>query len=211
MGIQKANIHNLTKPSTRPISVLFNPEEYSLEAGNSLGELAVPQGQPTLQFHSRKLRRLNLDLFFDTLEEGTDVCDQIAPLVNLLERETPRSAPPMLLFSWGTFQFICLLESVGQRFTHFLPSGTPVRAYLKLSFVECPGGGPEVSSGVSAATATVHQTSQGETMSQVAARTTGDPGRWLEIAEANNIDNPRKLEAGRPLVVPSGKPISRPG
>jgi nucleoid-associated protein YgaU len=117
----------------------------------------------------------------------------------------------MLLFSWGTFQFICLLESVGQRFTHFLPSGTPVRAYLKLSFIECPEGGPKVSSGGSGATATVHQARQGETMSQIAARTTGDPRRWREIAEANNIDNPRKMEAGRALVLPPGTSVSRPG
>jgi len=43
---------------------------------------------------------------------------------------------------------------------------------------------------------------QGEQLWMIAAEEYEDPGQWRAIAEANGIDNPRKLAAGRRLIIP---------
>ena len=114
-------------------------------------------------------------------------------------------APPFLLFTWGSFQFRCVLESVSQRYTQFLTNGSPVRAYLKLSLWESGPPGPAPTAGGAPAPQAVHTVREGENLSQIAARTTGDPKEWREIATENNIDNPRKLQRGQALRVQPGK------
>lgn len=45
----------------------------------------------------------------------------------------------------------------------------------------------------------------GETLSAIAQRELGDPNRWREIAQANGISDPRRLQAGQSLVIPGGQ------
>ncbi len=45
-------------------------------------------------------------------------------------------APPVLLFSWASLTFTCVLAKATQRFIMFLPDGSPVRARLQVSFHE---------------------------------------------------------------------------
>jgi nucleoid-associated protein YgaU len=43
---------------------------------------------------------------------------------------------------------------------------------------------------------------KGETLWSIAAQRYGDGKRWREIADANGIDDPRKLAVGMELVIP---------
>jgi nucleoid-associated protein YgaU len=112
-----------------------------------------------------------------------------------------------------------VLVDAGQRYTMFLPDGTPVRSTLSVRFQEYVRldvdirrglffGSPTVSAAVNAAGAligvatTLHVTSVGDTLSGLAAAYLGDPALWRDIARANRIDDPLDLPPGRTLVIP---------
>jgi hypothetical protein len=201
MGIQKAVIQNLS--THRSFEVPINPEDYTIDSSNNFQQTGVHAGFPTLEFTGRESHRLQLELFFDGSHRGVDVRGLMRPVLDLLEVDPIAGAPPLLLVSWGSLQCRCVLESAGQRYTQFLSSGTPVRANLRLSFLETqqPGVAPSIAKSAELGQSTlVHQ---GENLTQFAQRTMGDPRRWREIADENNIDNPRKPPLNRALRLPA--------
>jgi hypothetical protein len=202
MGIQKAVIQNLS--THRSFEVPINPEEYSVDSTNNFQQAGMHAAFPTLEFTGRELHKLQLELFFDGSHRGVDVRGMMRPVLDLLEKDPATGAPPLLLVTWGSLQCRCVLKSAGQRYTQFLSTGTPVRANLRLSFLETqqPGLAPSVAP--NAELGQTAQVRQGENLTQVAQRTTGDPSRWREIADENNIDNPRKPPPNRALKVPAG-------
>ena len=58
---------------------------------------------------------------------------QVTDLMNI---EPSTHAPPVLLFTWASLSFTCVLARATQRFMMFLPDGTPVRARLQVTFNE---------------------------------------------------------------------------
>ena len=231
--LAKALIVNTVTGETFP--VMYNPEELHLEQGNTFAEVGVPGlNAPPVQYVRGKARAVTMDLFFDTYEQGEDVRTRTAPIVGLLAKSPLTQAPPVLLFSMGRFQFQCVLVDAGQRFTMFLPDGTPVRSTVSVRLQEFVRidvqvergifvGSPTVSGLVTAAagagagllsgTPTVHILLRGETLSGLAAAFLGDPGRWREIARANDVDDPLVLEPGTSLIIPGPEagPNTSPG
>jgi LysM repeat protein len=221
--LAKALIVNTTTGARFP--VMYNPEEFKLEQGNTFAEVGIPGlNAPPLQYLRGKARAVTMDLFFDTYETGADVRTHTAPIVGLLDKSPQTQAPPVLLFSMGRFQFQCVLVDAGQSFTMFLRDGTPVRStvsvrlqeYVRVEMRTERGvffGSPTVSSAVNAAvdaagsllsgTPSIHVTLRGETLSGLAARYLGAAGRWRDIARANNMDDPFDLPPGTPVVIPS--------
>jgi nucleoid-associated protein YgaU len=113
-------------------------------------------------------------------------------------------APPILLFTWGSLSFTCVLARAGQRYTMFLPSGVPVRARLQVTFNEFRNvdlEAKEIKRETSSYTRR-YVVTQGETLDSIAVKTYGDPALWRPIAILNGIIDPRRLEAGVRLVVP---------
>jgi len=190
------------------ISVMYNPEELRLEQGNVVAEVGIPgRGAPPLQYVRGKNRSLTMELFFDTYEEKhpqPDVRTFTGRVVHLLDQLPQTGAPPILMFVLGQLHFRCVLVDAGQRFTMFLPDGTPVRATLTVRFQEYVRLEFEVTRGFFAGPPTLHTIAQGETLSGLAADYLGDPTAWRRIAEANKIDDPLNLSPGLSLVVPGG-------
>ncbi len=202
MALEKATITNLN--TREAIPVLFNPEEYSLDVGNTFAEIGIPGLKtPPIQYVRGNLRHLRMELFFDTYEQQADVRLLTGKITALLDPQAQTQAPPLLLFSWGGLNFKCVLESAEQRFTMFLDSGTPVRARLTVSFKEYQAVEIEIRRGLFMGPPTVRNIVGGETLSRIAGEALGDPGAWREIAEANDIDNPRLLTPGASLIIPS--------
>jgi hypothetical protein len=203
MALAKAMI---TVKDEEDIHVLFNPTQYSLDQANTLAEMGVPGlSAPILQYVRGNGRSLSMELFFDTYEQRTDVREHTDRVYALLDIRGPLHRPPVCTFTWGTFNFDCVLERVGGRFTLFLSDGKPVRATLSVTFkefvaVEVLVRDPPTESADHAKTWLVRR---GDTLASIAAAEYGDPARWRPIAEANRIANPRLLEPGTRLSLPA--------
>ena len=185
------------------LSVMYNPEEYQLEQGNNFAEIGIPGlDVPPIQYVRGKLRTLAMELFFDTYEQGQDVRSYTNQIIGLLDTLPATHAPPVLVFSMGHFHFQCVLTDASQRFTMFLRDGTPVRSTLSVRFQEYKRIEVQVRHGLFLGPPTFHRMVEGQTLSGLAALFLGNPARWREIAEANNIDDPLHIPAGLPLVIP---------
>ncbi len=214
VALEYANLTNLDTGDR--IEVLFNPNEYTLSKGNNFAQAAVPGlSTPLLQFVAGSLRRLDMELVFDSYEAHTHASRTVNPprsdvrkltqkVVELLAINPATHAPPIVLFNWGGLSFTGVMAKVDQRYTMFLEDGTPIRARLQVSMQEWKTALQEAQE-VRRQTADytrLYRLGQGETLSAAAAVFYKDPGLWRPIAIANRIDNPRRLPVGLTVVIP---------
>lgn len=211
MALERALIKNLFTGDE--FTVMFNPEEYTLNKDNNFASQTVPGlGSPLLQFVNGNLRTLEMELFFDTYLPLTteakpprDVREETQKVVDLLKINSEFHAPPILEVSWASLFFRCVLARVSQKFILFLNDGRPVRARLTVTFNEFIDEEREAKE-VNRQTADfskAHTVMQGEGLSDIAGRFYGDPQLWRPIAVANGLADPRALTAGQPLRIPS--------
>ena len=186
--------------------VMFNPEEYSLNKDNNFASQAIPGlSSPILQFVNGNLRTLEMELFFDTTDARTDVRDQTKKVTDLLKIAPELHAPPVLRVSWGSLELRCVLTRANQKFVKFLEDGRPTRARITVSFSEFidPEREAKEVNRQTADSTKVYTVKRGDTLSGIAVRFYEDPSLWRPIAIANGIDDPRALEPGQELHVPS--------
>ncbi len=203
------------------VPCLFNPKELSVEKSNQFSEVNIPGlPSPIFQFVRGNARSVSMDLFFDTYEAGTDVrvfTDRITgwdagsmlsklpdAAKGLMDIDSDLHAPPVCIFIWGAFIFQCIIERVSKRFTMFLPEGIPVRATLNVTLKEYREVDVQVKElSLQSADLTKRWTvTLGDSLWSIASKQYGDPADWRLIADANNIDNPRKLIPGEDLIIP---------
>ena len=188
------------------IEVMFNPKEYTITKATPWKHHDI-QGldAPTLEFTSGEPYRCQFELFFDRYEEGKsvrEITDKIEKLA-LVHQELHR--PPTALLTWGTgLAFKCILESFSLRFTLFKDDGTPVRAVMNTVWKEFSPAEEQLKGNPrhSADHTKRRVVKQGDTLSWIAGKEYGDPGKWRIIADANRIDNPMDLTAGQQLLIP---------
>jgi nucleoid-associated protein YgaU len=208
--VPKAFIENLDTGDR--ISVMFNPKEYEITK-NATWNPAATSGSniPSTTFVSGQPQTLRLDLFFDTYLEKMDVrrhTNKIAKLmeVNVREEgETNKLRPPKVKFHWGlTWTFKAVITSMSQKFTLFLPTGTPVRATVAVTLQQIedegkfPGQNP-TSGGASGRR--THIVEAGETLDWIAYRELGNAALWRRLADTNGIVNPLAIPPGSILFV----------
>jgi hypothetical protein len=168
-------------------------------------------GAPPLQFVRGTARTLSMQLFFDTYDpvqdnvtQGSDVRQYTDQIIKLLEVNSDSHAPPICRFSWAHFAFVGVLEKADQRFTLFLPNGTPVRATIDVSFKELGQQQADQAGRLFSADFAKHYVVRRcDTLSNIAADKYGDPAKWRPIAEENGLDDPLALEPGQVLVIPA--------
>jgi hypothetical protein len=213
MGLEKATITNTVTGERLP--VLFNPEEYTVNKGNTFAEAVVPGLEaPILQFVSGSLTTLDLELLVDTYEAhadsgssnaaGDDVRTLTRRISALLDIDPAIHAPPIVLFTWGSLDFRCVLTKVVERFVMFLPTGVPVRARLQVTFSEFTTAELEAkeTKRETADYSKLHVVLEGDSVSSIASAAYRHPGAWRPIAQRNGLDDPRQLTVGRRLVIP---------
>lgn len=192
--------------SGQVITAMFNPEEYSLNKDNNFASQAIPGlSSPLLQFVNGGLRTLEMELFFDTSVERTDVRDRTNQIADLLKIDSDLHAPPVLNVAWGSLQLRCVLSRLSQKFIKFIETGAPVRARLNATFQEFTDPEREASA-VNRQTADftkIHTVGYGDTLSNIANRYYQDPALWRPIAVANDLDDPRAIDAGQQLTIPA--------
>ena len=212
------------------IEVQFNPGEMTLNKAATFVDVPIPGlDMPILQFVRGQTETLNVDLFFDSTEEGTG--NSATPVTELTDRfyqlikiDRVTHAPPVCRFVWTdrgfagsqmTAQwasqntsrqdgFQCVVESVRQRFTMFAPNGRPLRATLTVALKEFKTLEDQVNEIflLSPDHTHAHVVQRGDTLARISARRYDDPRKWRAIAEHNEIDDPLDLRPGIVLEVP---------
>src|SRR4051794_31102524 len=126
MALTKASIKPVM-PAGAEIPFLFNPTQYTLDAGNQLAEIGVPGLRaPVLQFVRGGGRTLSVELFFDAYgDPDADVTDATERVYGLLEPTPQTGAPPVCVFAWRDRRLRCIVERVSGQFTLFRADGTP--------------------------------------------------------------------------------------
>jgi hypothetical protein len=221
MALEKLRIKPLSPSALPEISVLFNPNSYTIvkpvtwsvpQASSGSGaqtDRAV--NAPTLVFGGGGSRQLTLELFFDVTEPINDVpIADVRTLTNaivaLTRIESKQGRPPVCEISWGTapvnsdFPFSGVVTNLTQRFTLFRNTGEPVRANLSVILSEFLD--PEQDQRQTDPELTTRVVRRGDTVTSIAASVYGDPSLWRVIAEANNLDDPRRPKIGRTLTIP---------
>jgi nucleoid-associated protein YgaU len=215
MALEKAVITNtVTGVKT---AVQFNPEEYTLQRDINYAQAAIPGlSAPILQFVNGNLQTLEMELFLDSYEQHkvgnavvntaqSDVRALVSQITDLMSIDPTTHAPPVLLFTWASLTFTCVLSRATQKYVMFLPDGTPVRARLTVSFAEYRDIDFEAKE-VKRETSDYskrHVVNQGETLSSIASAEYGDPALWRVIALANALQRARLLRPGQKLLLPS--------
>jgi contractile injection system tube protein len=214
MALEKATITNTVTGERIP--VLFNPTEYAINRDVTWAQSAIPGlSAPLLQFVHGGLQTLEMELLVDTYEAhrdgsrtlnqaGEDVRTLTRRIADLMAIDASTHAPPVLLFTWASLSFTCVLARLAQRFVMFAPDGRPVRARLQVTFTEFRNVELEAKE-VKRETADFSRrrvVGQGETLSAIAADVYGDPALWRPIALRNALDDVRDLAAGLALLIP---------
>ena len=197
------------------IEVMFNPTSYSISKSvNYTPQTRRNLNAPLLSFGGGGSRTLTLKLFFDVTEYPTvrgrtirDVRKLTNELVELTRIGRNKNHPPVCDVSWGAaapansdFPFGGVVSDLEQEFTLFDRSGRPLRANVTISFTEFlmweedwRKTDPDFSTRV---------VGRDDTLSGIAAEVYADARQWRVIAEANGIDDPRRLEPGQILRLP---------
>ncbi len=188
-----------------PIVALFNPKEYTISKSVPWNPHAsAGLDAPEMQFTTGQGESLNLELFFDTYEAGSDVRAHTDRLHTLAKIDADLHRPPLLLVSWAALKFKGVVESINHRFTMFKEDGTPVRATCTLALRQAASASEQQQEikKQSPDHAKLHAVQRGETLQMIAAREYDDPAEWRRIADANGIDDPLQLEPGQRLMIP---------
>ncbi|HVE86948.1 MAG TPA: LysM peptidoglycan-binding domain-containing protein [Myxococcales bacterium] len=166
---------------------------------------------PPLTFGGGGARTLTLNLFYDVTEQGptADVRTETNKIVKLtlIERTPTPQKPPVVKISWGAtsppgsdFPFTGVVTSLTQNFTLFRSTGEPLRANLTVALTEFID--PEEDKKKTDPDYTTYRVKVGDTLSSIAAVLYRDPAQWRAIADANRIDDPRRLAVGVRLAIP---------
>jgi len=133
-------------PQGETIWFEYNPPEFESSKEVNWAEIGIPGlNFPLQQFVRGGLRSLSLEVYFnaDNYDRSLDVRDAVKKLEALVEKTDETLAPPVCLFSWGKFQFPCVIGSVSTRYTMFDREGTPIEATVALALRSYKEAGEE--------------------------------------------------------------------
>jgi nucleoid-associated protein YgaU len=211
MGLEKATIEILDGADAgKKIPVLFNPAEYTIERSNAIKASAIPGlSGPLLHFINGEADVLSMELFLDDYTDppkpgSKPVRERIDEIAKLLEIDRELHAPPHVRFVWGRLTFKAIVDKLSRKITLFQPDGTPARATMNVSFKEYKTLPEFVSEPrLQSADKSKRRVIVGsDSLWTLAAREYGDPALWRAIADRNDLDDPRDVDAGDWVLVP---------
>jgi nucleoid-associated protein YgaU len=208
------------------IAVQYNPNTLAFDKGVHVADINIPGlDSPLKQFVRGSAESLTVELFFDTTESGTganatSVTSLTDAFYGLVKIDPQTHAAPICSFIWGRSfpgdqlptrygnqrrtEFSCVVTDVKQEFKLFSPEGTPLRAVLTVKLEEYVPLQLQIDqlNLQSADHTRSHVLEQGESLALVSWQYLHDARQWRHLADANRIDDPRRLDAGRILTVP---------
>lgn len=206
----------------KSVTVQFNPDTLKLAFANQIqnsnpsssgsggGGGDQASGTSGRQFVGAGTTKLTVQLWFDAATASEGQVDDVRRLTQQViyfitpkksQQDASRFVPPGVRFSWGSFLFDGLIDSIEESIEYFSPDGKPLRASVSLGMsqqtilvanFDSAARPPGTARGPGASPLTV--AAGGSTLQGLAAAAGGD---WQRIAAANGIDNPRQLQAGQ--------------
>jgi hypothetical protein len=203
---------------------VLNPGSYSHQLSISYSKDAEPgsgassqkpQGQMAVEtrFAATDAERVSFELVLDgtgvVKKDGRSVPDVKADLQKLTDivyrYQGDKHEPSVVKLSWGGMNpFYGRMESMSVDYNLFEPSGMPLRAKVRLSFVSfmtkveaalrANQSSPDLSHAI--------QVRDGDTLPLLCQRVYNDCSRYLDVARANKLANFRALEPGTWLRFP---------
>ena len=204
------------------LNVQFNPSEYSIERSVNHSK-KTPLYRDTspdyFQTVSGGDATLNIKLYFDSytpLSPATprsgipnidpSVNNRIKELLSLIKYDHEDHEPPRVGFVWGSLFFVGNITRQQTQYTLFSQDGTPVRAQMTLTIT---GEEAAIESQVrqypmeSPDRTKVRWLRSGDSLWLMAQEEYGDVSMWKDIAQANEILNPRAITDVKLLKVPA--------
>lgn len=201
------------------IPCVFNPSDFSIQRSVNYAQHKIPgTDRPVLQFISGEAEVMSFSLLFDTYSAGIgsaqgdivastaapdaakkDVRMFTEPLMSLTTVNSDTHTPSLVEFTWGSVSFKGYIQSMSQRFTMFNMFGKPVRATVDITLISNEENNKVRNSPDRTKARTI---SDGDRLYAFAYAEYGDCAEWRRIADDNNIDNPRRLESGKDIVIP---------
>jgi LysM repeat protein len=207
-SLVKAYLEILVPKVPDPVIPLrFNPTEYQVQKANNFAEIAIPGLEsPPIQFIRGASEKLTAEVLVDTSDTLDDVrVAYVDRLRGLMDLNRELHAPPIVRFVWDTEIFRGVLESMNATYVLFTPEGVPLRAKLSLGLKEYrpveiqikenPTSSPDFEK--------TYVVQRGDTLSGIAFAVYRDSSVWRDIARNNAIQDPRTLEPGWVLRLPS--------
>ncbi|GJH13047.1 LysM peptidoglycan-binding domain-containing protein [Caballeronia novacaledonica] len=217
----------------KTVAVQFNPESLKLSFANQIqnsntsntggtaaakggGGADQSSGTQGRQFIGAGTTKLSVQLWFDATQasEGSDRVDDVRRLTQQViyfikgkpaKSDASKFLPPGVRFTWGSFNFKGLIDSIEETIDFFSPEGKPLRSTISMSLSQqtiliSDFGNASSPAGKTRAPGTSPMTpaSAGSTL-QGLVLAAGASVDWQSIAAANGIDNPRQLVPGQLL------------
>lgn len=112
--------------------------------------------------------------------------------------------PNYLKLSWGEFSFKGQIKDLSFTYTAYTRDGKPLQATAKVSFIEVLNIKTRLSEENKSSPDLTHiiTIKEGDTLPGLCYGIYGDPSYYLAVAEANGINNFRKLKAGDRVILP---------
>ncbi len=197
--------------------VQFNPETLKVSFSNQISKpesSGTKKGTPAKQFVGPGTTKLSLQLWFDVTApmppgqtEEQDVrklTKKVAYFITPKPGESDdKKIPPVVRFSWGSFQFDGIMESLEESLEFFSSDGRPLRASVAINLTqqeitEIQVGKTEIPNVPTPGTRPLTQAPAGSSVQNL-ADSQGKGDNWQDIAAANGIENPRMLQPGQLL------------
>lgn len=191
----------------KAVTVHFNPETLGLSYSNQGGGAEQAEGTPK-QYSGSGTTKLTLELIFDTSsregEVGTEQDGDVrreTDRVNYFLRPKKQSGdaaavPPAVRFTWGSFKFDGVLDSMDETLEYFSESGVPLRSVVRIALsrknIEVLFNSSDATPGAApTATARSSETARG------LANRSGRGKEWKSVAAENDVDDPLRLPTGQ--------------
>ncbi len=215
--MSKLKIISYDDPKTRQavdqMDVLINPESYNkkIEIKYSDKQPAGTSGKLP-KFSKIEPDKIDFELFFDRTGVITDqppgdtgVDEDIEKLKSLtVEYNGDKHRPRFVSLYWGTLRFDGCLQTMDISYKLFDPSGLPLRAVVKTSFVGSIEDIKRLNKENSQSPDLTHIriVKGGDTLPLMCYRIYGDSKYYIEVAKFNKLNDFRNIKAGDRIVFP---------
>ncbi len=194
--------------------VMFNPNTYTqkydvvYEDRQGQGDTGSPQ-----VFGKIKPQEYTFEFLFDgtgAVVDKVEVQQTVERFLTVTGKHDGEIHRPLYLkLSWGALLSKCVLKSAEVTYTLFKADGYPLRAKVKASFSENVEDTLRVAEARTSSPdlTHIHTVEQGEHLSLLAQKYYGDPSRYFQVAQFNNLKNYRQLKQGEVLAFPPIKEL----